>query len=446
VQQAAAPKKPGHVPAKAMVIEPMIRTYQDWSPDLIRAAELQADGGSLRLAADLCEWVLRDDRVKAVLDTRTDALLGLPLTFEPGRGGRKSAAVRAIEAGEDWWAAYPEVDVKALQAWGLILGVGIARQSWEMHGDRLIPRLVIHHPRHLRYDWQARSWMLTVLDEAGGSQHEIPIEAGDGTWIIYTPYCGPAGSNRPWSLGAWQALSRWVLLKWQARTDWGNYSERLGSGVWLAMGGDTDKIRKDITADLASLGRNAVLAIPTGFDLKLVESQARTWEAFQRQIETCDNGCAVTLLGQNLTTQNDGGSQAATSEHGRVKLGRTKSDAETLSTCLHDQSLRFWAMFNFGSEDAAPWPCWLTTPVEDLKAKAGTLQMVSQALTSLVTAKAPVDVRALLAQFQIPLLDVPQVVDSPEPGTPDPTPELPAAPVAATPAAPVAPVADPGAS
>jgi phage gp29-like protein len=340
-------------------------------------------------------------------------------------------AARAIEAGEDWWAAYPEADLKLLQAWGLILGVGLARQSWVEHGERIIPRIVVHSPRNLRWDWTSRQWYLTVADEdaPGTSTHEIEIDPTSGEWILYTPYSGTA--QRPWQYGAWRALARPVAAKVYARRDFASYSERLGQGVWLVTGATGPQQKEAISADLASLGRNASLAIDAGFDLKLIESTARTWEAFQRQIELCDLAIAITLLGQNLTTENTGGSQAATSEHGRVALAKTKADAETLSTCLHDQSLTWWAMFNFGSPEAAPWPVWRTTPAADLKDMAGTLQMLSQAVSTLTAARAPVDVRALLAQYQIPLLDVPPPVDAPEPGTPDPTPEVePSAPEA----------------
>lgn len=427
--------------AKPVVValsEPLIRSFQTWSPALIKAAEMMADGGNLRLAADLCEWLFSDDRVKAVLDSRTDSLLGLDLSFEMGLGRKKGQAVRALEAGEDWWAAYPETELKLLQAWGLILGVGLGRHAWEMKGDRLIPKLVVINPRHLRFDWSTRKWMLTVLDGEGpdAKQSEVEVTPGDGTWVMYTPY----GSVRPWVYGAYRALGRWVLLKQLAIGDWAFFSERQGMGTWAALGADGDHdTRKEIAEDISSLGRNAVIALPAGFDLKLIESTARNWETFSKQIETSDNGVAVTLLGQNLTTQNDGGSNAATTQHGKTALGRTKSDVETLSTTLHDQSLTWWALFNFGDAALAPWPVWNTTPEKDLKERAATVQMVSQAVSAFYTARAPVDVAALLAEFLIPLLPAPAAPPavSPEPGSPNPA--------QAPEAAPAEPLAAPGA-
>lgn len=404
VKQAAEPQPRRGVvpPAPSRDVEPFGRQYLDWTPELIRAAEIQANGGTLRMAADLCDWVLRDDRVSAVLSTRTDALLGLPFSFETGRGPDAPTALAALDVEGDWWAAYPEVSLRQLQAWGLILGIGVARQHWEEREGRAIPRLAIHHPRNLRWDDQSRKWMIMILDEPGGGQHEVEVDTTTGEWILYTPYSSP--TSRPWAYGAWLALSQWVLLKWCARQDLGNYTDRLGSGIWLATGGDSKETRAEIRADIDRLGRNAVLAIPTGFDLKLIESQARTWEAFLRCVELCDQGVAVALLGQNLTTQNDGGSQAATTEHGKVALGRTKADAQTFSTCLHDQSLTFYALFNWGDPQAAPWPHWNAVPTQDRKDLAGTLQMLSQAVSVLRQAGAPIDLRAMLASFDVPML------------------------------------------
>ena len=41
---------------------------------------------------------------------RTQALLGAPVSFEKGRGKSARAAVRALEAGEDWWKLVPEAE------------------------------------------------------------------------------------------------------------------------------------------------------------------------------------------------------------------------------------------------------------------------------------------------------------------------------------------------
>jgi phage gp29-like protein len=386
------------------LLEPSVRAYQEWSPSLLKAAEISADSGFLLFAADLCDAMFADDRIKAVLDSRTDALLGRTLAFEAGLGRRKNAALKALEVEEDWWAAFPETEVKLLHAWGVMLGVGIAELRWEESdaNGRLIPRLEVKNPRFLRWDWLTREWKLTVSNDDNVGQHEITITPGDGKWILYTPY----GRNRPWVFGAYRALSRWCLLKRYAVQDWGFYSERQGMGM-LAITGDggTKEQRAEMAADVKRVGRNLGFLLPKGFTAQMIESTARSWETFAAQILAADNGAAITILGQNLSTQISAGdgSKAAATEHGKTALGRTKADAETLSTTIHDQALTWWALFNFGDAKLAPWPVWDTTPIEDLKDRAAALQMLGQFIAQANTAGVPIDFGALCDQFGVPL-------------------------------------------
>jgi phage gp29-like protein len=367
-------------------LEPATRAYRTWTPALLKRAEQLAEAGNLTLAADLCEQMFADDRVKAVLDTRTDALLGLRLSFEASLDGRKGKkAIAALEAGEDWWASFPETTIKELHAWGLMLGVGLAEIVWEEraeHDGRVLPRLVVKDPRNLRYDWRTRKWFLRVASaNDNGGTSEIEVNPGDGRWLMYTPY----GSRRPWRWGAYRALSRWCLLKIYAINDWGFYSNRHGIGILVATAvkGD-EKARKAVAAELRKLGRNSAVPLPEGTDLKLLEATAKTYETFTAQIAASDNGAAVCLLGQNLTTQAGNASGTSATVHGRVALGRTKADVETLSTCLHGQVLVYWAAFNFGSRKLAPWPVWDATPTADLKERASVIQMAAQGIGGLL--------------------------------------------------------------
>src|SRR5690606_32037432 len=43
-------------------------------------------------------------------------------------------------------------------------------------------------------------------------------------------------------------------------------------------------------------------------------------------------------------------------------------DAEAFATTIHDQSLTWWAEYNFGARRLAPWPTYPVEPEEDRKA------------------------------------------------------------------------------
>jgi hypothetical protein len=405
--------------AASTALEPSARTLLDWTPAQVRAAEVMADGGSLRLAADLCESLLADDRVQGVLSARTRGLLGLEVEFEKAGDRRRSArAVHALEAGEDWWAAYPEPELGALLDWGVLLGVGLARSAWTARpeaGGRVVGKLARWHARWLRYDWAARGWFV----QADGGR-ELPVTPGDGAWVLHTP----GGASRPWADGAWRSIARWWLLKHYARQDFARHSEVHGTPLraGVAAEGASEAARAELARDLGGLGSDTALCLPPGYDLKLVEATARTWEMFRAQIELADKAIAIRLAGQNLTTDVSGGSLAAAKVHQIVRGDLIRFDAEALATTLHDQSLVHWAEFNFGDRALAPWPAWPTDPPEDALAKAQTREAQGKAIVALKAAGVKLD--DVLDEFGLKLAPEP-----PKPAAPAVAP----APLVATP-------------
>jgi phage gp29-like protein len=375
-----------------VIREPSARYWYTWTPALIRAAEIAANSGNLRLAADLCEWMFGDDRLMAVLDTRSDALLGLPFELCPQGDGRQSGRAASMLR-DDWDECYPEPEIKKLHAWGIVLGVGLARNVWvENEAGRLVSHLEVWSPRWLSWNWEEHTWMVEVAGADGivYGTSKIPITPGDGEWIVYTP----SGASRPWVHGAYRALARWCLLKQYAQQDLGFYSERLGQGVWVAetaavpgVGTGTKEQRKELAADIQGLGRNSGIALQPGQSLRLVESVARSQESFKLQVDLADNGTAVAILGQNLTTQaGTGGTIGAASQHGKTQHGRTRMDGKTIPNCLRSQSITFWAEYNLGDRTLAPKPWWDTTPIDDANAKATVEQLTAIADGSLVNA------------------------------------------------------------
>ena len=389
---AATKRTPRRTAPTRAVREPSARTFATWTAAQIKQAEVLADGGNLRAAADLCEKLLTDDHIQGVLTARTRGLLRLQVEFEASGDKRRSGkAIKALEVGEDWWAAYPESQLGPLLDWGILLGVGLAQNvPTARDNGRVIPALSRYHERWLRYDWNTRSWRVTT-DDAG----EVEAVAGDGRWGLHTPY----GEHRPWVNGAWRSISLWWLLKELARQDYAHHSEVHGNPAWVGVGaqGSTKEARQELANDLATLGANTGMALPSGYDVKLVEATARTWQMFRDQVELANLGITIRLAGQNLTTNVSGGSLAAAKVHLIIRNDLVASDGEAASTTLHDQSLAHWAEWNFGSRDLAPWPIWPTDPEEDRLAQAQTRTAQADAITKLKAAG--VDTAPVLEEF-----------------------------------------------
>jgi phage gp29-like protein len=346
------------------------RSLSSWTNTSLTTARIIADGGTLSYASELVDELRADSRVAGVLPQRVNGLLGLPLTFEAsGDGRRKGRAVHALEADEDWYAIAPEHELADLQTWGLLLGVGLAELVWSSNErGRMIPRLKVWDPRWLRYEWRTRRWLLRTDDEG-----EIEVILGGGKWVLYTPY----GASRPWAKGLWRALAKWWLLKSFAIDDWARHGEMHGSPirVGLAPEGSQAKDRDDFATDLAEIGRDTSIVPPPGYKLELAEAKAKTWEQFPKQIETANAELSILLVGQNLTSEVQGGSFAAARVHENVRDDLIRFDAEALATCLREQVLTWWAEFNFGDARLAPWPNWDTKPpqpagVQEFKSKA----------------------------------------------------------------------------
>jgi hypothetical protein len=341
------------------------RNLIEWTNAEVKTARILADSGNLSYLAELVDELLADDRVKGVLPQRVSGLLGLPISFEPsGDGRKKGRAVRALEGQEDWWTIASESEIQQIQSSALLAGVALAELVWSTDETtgRVLPRLKPWSIKHLRFDWQLRAWFLHTDDE-----FELEIKPGDGKWLLYTPY----GTNRPWSHGLWRALAKWFLSKQFSISDWARHSEIHGNPIKVGTGaeGAQAEDRDAFAVELSELGSDTSIVPPFGWDLKLVEATAKTWEMFPANIAAANEAISIVLVGQNLTSNVQSGSLAAAQVHDSVREDLIRFDALALSTAIHDQVLTWWAEFNFGSRDLAPWPVWDTKKPEPSQPK-----------------------------------------------------------------------------
>jgi hypothetical protein len=363
-------------------VEPTVRTFTQWTPALIRSAEIQADSGNLRYAANVCDWLLTNPIVYSGLRTRLNLLLGLDPTFESSGDKRRSKrVVKALEAGEDWWEAYPETELFQMLAWGLLLGVCPVHQSpWTArpdHGGRELPTFEVWHPQHLRRDPRTREWRIKVASDSIGETEET-LEPGDGEWVLHTPF----GKNRPWAWGMWRCLADLVLLAEYGWQDWGKVSERaillvltcLDAGAAKELQGYTKAARQQLASDIYARGSEGVAALPPGIDLKAVQAAVDASKIQGELIKAAHKAIAIVIRGGNLSTDSgDAGSRAATETQSDMgDGGNLRFDAQSLTTTVHDQSLTWWAQRNYGDAALAPWPVYPVEEDEDLLAKTET--------------------------------------------------------------------------
>lgn len=386
-----------------------------WTPRKVQVAQEMADGGSMQNLADFCETVFNDDRVSGVLSTRTHGLLGLPVDFKGGSEQARDALqgsdnddLNDYRPGE-WSTMHDESELAKLLSWGITLGVGLAQR---IELPRVVGRphkykLKTWHPRWLQYNYQllnSSHWRVTTRESG-----LVPVVPGDGEWILFTPY----GEYRPWASGLINALAFPWLLKHFALEDRANYSEMLGNPIWVGTtgAGSTQKQRDAFLSQLRGAGKNTRLVLPDGWDLQLREASGKSYEIYEGQVTWADQAMTITLAGQTVTTEGMSGFSSG-NIHDAIKQDLIRFDAERLSTCLRAQSLEQWALTNYGQRKAAPWPQWQTKPPTDMNEAATGLGSLGDAIAKLNSSLSQygikVDAAKMVADFNVPVLNIPQ--------------------------------------
>lgn len=382
----------------AAVVQGSVRTVNSWSPDQIRAAERATDTGNLYYAATLCEWILGDDRVSGALTTRLDQLFGLEPAFEPA-----DSSARAKQAAElyqrDHWRMHFESELTEFHSMALLLGVSLARNAWqtmEGHDDRIIPVLDVWHPQSLRYDRYRGGWF--TRDDKFTEHHVV---AGDGEWILHTPY----SKHRPWARGLWRKLSWWVMLKYYARIDWARHSEKGSVLVASSSEAATRADRQQLAEAFVQAGSQGIMSLPVGWDAKLIEVAANTRQIYEAQIELANKGISIAIRGGNLSSDVEGGSRAAAEVQERTgDNAKLRFDAQSLTTTLHDQAAVWWAEFNLGDRALAPWVKYPVTIQDDLEKKSRTIVSLSDSIDRFEAMGFEVDDQALIDEFDLRFL------------------------------------------
>jgi phage gp29-like protein len=382
-----------------------VTVLTDWDRPSAKSAIDQHDLGYFAGTAQLSEAMLRDDRISSVLETRLLGLLGCDLKVEEPKGLEEDedakAAAEEVEA--RWEEMFPDDVLKGLLRWCVMMRFCLAELLWEGDENGWTFKLRLWHPMFVWYDVWRRQYVVNTQDGP------VWITPGDGKWFLWCP----DGEYRGWI----QAAVRSLADPWLARTfnfrDWQRYNEMHGLPIRkISCPSQAPEPEKDqFFAQVSMLGTDNTLLCPQGvgddakgWDLELVEAQAGEWEAFQAAKADCDTRISIRLLGQNLTTEVQGGAYAAAQVHNLVRFDYKRADAKSFSTALREQCLKPWAAFNYGSPDVAPMARWQIQPPDDVKAAADTLAQVTAAIANLA-ASPDADTRAILEKFDVPVRD-----------------------------------------
>lgn len=380
---------------------PIPATQTRWLLADLESAQVQADTGILYTAAKLWNAAKRDGVFSGVLSTRTGGLVRLPKRF---RGDPEM--VEELQVGHDsvrsvFDEMFPPSELARLAGDGIGLGVGVA-ELLPVEG-RDYPVLCTLPPENLVYWWSYNRWFYRSV--AG----LLPITPGDGRWILHTP----GGRIAPWQHGMWRAVGRAFIHKEHALLHDANWQAKLANPARVAQApqGATDEELQGFWQKVMAWGVNTVFGLRPGWEVKLLESNGRGSDSFERTVNRSNNEFVIAIAGQTVTT--DGGAGFQNSDiHRSIRADLIEETGSELAHTINTQGIPPWVLARWGEERLALSPCvsWDVAPPRDRNLEATSLVTTANAITLMAQALAAagdgrrLDVGEMASRFGIPIL------------------------------------------
>ncbi len=361
----------------------------EWAIGAVRLALAEHEEGRLETSAQLAEAMLRDPQIAGDLHARVRELASrsaLPFCVEPSDegDGRKVDAV-AKEQEALWWSAHPESTIAVVQRDAIMLRVAVGWIEWTAEWTP-----VLHHlpPHGFWWDDHKR---LPMYRDGDGVDHVIT--PGDGRWFLLLP-----DGDRSWMMGAVRPLGIPFALDYLVLRGFAQFCERHGLpvlAVYEAFAA-TDNVEgadgagaKAFYQTFQRALKGGILRLPQaqdkdtpGWEAKWLELSSESWKSMEALLLELRRRKSLALRGRDVEREASlgGDGEAAAGEQKNEFLA---SDAETLSTALHDQVWAPWARFKHGDAKLAGWGRWDTRRPVNLAARASTLKTAGEALALL---------------------------------------------------------------
>lgn len=381
-------------------IQPLPQSQVRWYLSDLEVATHLADRGNMMMAARLMRAARTDGVLAGVLSTRTGGLVRLPKRFRGDAEMVDQLQVGVDEARSVFDEMAPATELSLLAADGELIGVGVG-ELVPVEG-RTYPVLVRLDPEYLYYVWSEDKWYFRST--AG----LLPITPGDGQWVLHTP----GGRMAPWQHGLWRAIGRAFIRKEHAANHKDNWEGKLANPARVAQApaAATTAQAEAWFQKVMAWGVNTVFGLTPGYEVKLLESNGRGYEAFEETIRAQNEEMIIAVAGQTVTT--DGGTGFANADiHKSIRADLIKATAEALAYTVNTQILPKWVVDHYGIDALAKSVVveWDVTPPADRKAEADALLAFGNAIKSITEAMQPygleLNIKELAARFGIPVND-----------------------------------------
>jgi len=392
---------PGYTPDPALVerirklnggrLAPAPMTSLRWYPADVETALRCADAGDLSMLCRLWSSSLTDGVIRGSLSTRTGGVVRLPKIFSgpSEQTAELAAGGDTIRSVFDEMFPPSELELFSSDA----IGPGVAVGEFLPVAGRYFPVFCRLPPEFLRYDRTSNAWLYRSI--AG----DLPITPGDGRWVFFS-----AGRVDPWRNGIAASVGSAWIDKLHAKAGTHNWESKLANPALVAVSpkGAVDTARQGWFAAAASWGYNTVIEAETGYDIKVVETNGRGYESFQKTRADSEREAVVAITGQEVTTTGAAAFQS-TSLFEAIASDLIQVTADSLAYCLNTQGLPLWQYLRYGESALFGPPVtvkWDTTPPRDRAAMADVATKAGSALKALDEAAARHGKRVAFASFQ----------------------------------------------
>lgn len=373
-------------------------------PYIVTAVLAEHDLGQFQRSALLWEQMRRDDRVAATMSVRINALMGLEHAFKPPPGVEETdattAAAETLASVWDKFATPP--DRVQILSWALGVGFAFGRLEWEMSATEWVPKLEVWHPSFVTWRSEELRYYVSTANRS-----QVPITPGEDGWWLWAPF----GFKRGWTFGYVHQLAMpWLARSWSYR-DWCRYNEIHGLPMVKAFTPANAQVDDEdrYLQELANRASSPVVRLPRAkdgtpaYDFELVEAKADTWAAFQGMKNDSNVDIAVAVLGQNLTTEVQGGSFAAAKVQDRVRGDILDADARAFEDFFNRSVVAPYAAFNLpGTPEEQPRLRFQTQETADLLKLGQGLQALGDGISKTKAAGVQLDVDEVTKRADVP--------------------------------------------
>lgn len=293
----------------------------------------EADQGNLidqhRLFADMEE---RDGHLRAEMDKRKNALVGLPWDIVPPRdasAAEKASAEWVREVLTD--AVDPLEDLILAMMEGVGHGFAPVELEWRKEGSELLPEF---HPRP--QEWFRLNMARTELRLIDASIDGIPLLPFG--WIVHTH--GKAKTGYMGRMGLYRTLAWPFLYKAYALGDFAEFLETYGLPIIVGkyMSGASAEEKASLMRAVSALGHDARAIMPAEMQLEIQKiTGGGSDTAHMSMMQWAEKSQSKSILGQTLTADagsKGNGSFALGKVHNEVRHDIRASDARQVAATL----------------------------------------------------------------------------------------------------------------